>query len=761
MCPDSAGPTLTIVAPFASLARVITRHPGRVIVAWAVVAAGSLALALAGLGAGGLFQRVEMGSPSIPGSDSDIASAYSAGAMQPGEGSSLTSAIVGLSPTDPATIEALTPAIASISLTDGVGVVISPLGMTLGVDAQNLAPSSGSIDPMSLVSVDGDGFVIVVQFADLGDAAATYRAHAAVETIIDTTVSGLAVTSPGVEAYTFSLPLLLHDFEGLVEHDLLRGELVAVPIALIVMILVFGGFLAASTPIAGALASIAAGLAALFALSYPMTLNSAAINIVSILGVGLSIDYGLLIVSRYREELIKLRPKGGTRESRAAALERTLATAGRTVLFSGIIVALSVGGMLTFRTDLMKGFGAAGLIIVTLALGTALTLVPAVAFAFGAHLGRPSILRRIWIFKFILHHTANVSRDEGPLASLAGWIQKRPWFTLVASTTLVLILAAPVVAFIPRNSEAELLPANFERREFLDVVHTAFPAFAEPDILVVADTQPATLDTWLADTVDIPGVRMVSPAVERSGMAVAGVSIVDPDPGGPEAVDIVNDLRAMDSPFRVYVGGQAAGLIDFSNAIATSGLMGLGFVVFAVIVLLFLMTGSLLMPIKALVVNALSIAATLGVLVWVFQYGNLSGLLGFTPPGGIEIYVVISLVCFGFGLAMDYEVFLLSRIKELVDEGMSNDEAVRIGLQRSGRIITSAAAVIILVFIGFAFGDLLVIKEVGFGLAIAVALDATLVRLLLVPATMSLLDKWNWWAPAPLRKLHERFHLTH
>lgn len=746
---------------FARIARLIARHPLRVIVAWVVVTAGSLALALGGLGDGGLFQRVETGAPSIPGSDSAIAASYSAGALQPGEGSQLTSAIVGLSPTGPAAAEAFASTIATIAQTGGVGAVISPFGMTLGVDASSLVITSGTLDPASLVSNDGNGFILIVEFAELGGEAATYRSHATVEAAIDEAVSDLAVASPGVKAYTFSLPLLYHDFEGLIEHDLMTGELVAVPIALIVMILVFGGFLAASTPIAGALASIAAGLAALFALSYPMTIHSSAINIVSVLGVGLSIDYGLLIVSRYREELLKIRPKGGTWETRAAALERTLTTAGRTVLFSGLIVALSVGGMLAFRTEMMRGFGAAGLAIVLLAVVTALTLVPAVAFSFGARLARPSILRRIWVFKFILHHTANVSRDEGPLATLATWIQKRPWFTLAASTALVLILAAPVLAFVPRNSQVELLPADFERREFLDVVDSSFPAFAEPDILIVADTPPATLDGWLEDAADVSGVRAASPSVERGGMSVAGISIVEPDPGGPEAVAVVEDLRAADAPFRVYVGGQAAGLLDFSTAITGSGLIALGFVVLSVIVLLFLMTGSLLMPLKALVVNTLSIAATLGVLVWMFQYGNLSGILGFTPPGGIEIYVVIVIVCFGFGLAMDYEVFLLSRIKELVDSGMPNDEAVRVGLQRSGRIITSAAAIIILVFAGFGFGDLLIIKEVGFGLACAVLLDATLVRMLLVPATMSLLGDWNWWAPGPLRRLHARLHLAH
>lgn len=746
---------------FSRIAWLVTRHTGLVIAGWVVVTAATLTVAIAGVGDGGLFQRIEMGAPSIPGSDSAIAAEYSPEALREGEGSRLTSAVLGLAPDDPDAAAALAPALASIAALDGVGVVLSPLGMVPGPAAASLSPASETMDPSSLVASDGSGFVIVVEFAELGSEEATREAHVAVEATIDSAVASLASTHPDVRALTFSLPLLLSDFKTLVEHDLLRGELVSIPIALIVMVLVFGGFLAASTPVAGALASIASGMGVLFALSYPMNLNSAAINIVSILGIGLSIDYGLLIVSRYREELVKIRPKGGDHDSRAAALERALSTAGRTVFFSGCIVALSVGGMIAFRTELMQGLGASALAIVVLALATALTLVPAVAFSFGAHLARPSILRRIWVFKFILHHTANVSRDEGPLNSLAGAIQKRPWFTFAASSALLLILASPVLAFVPRNSEIELLPADLERRQFVEAVSASFPAIAEPDILVVAETTPAKLDSWLADDVTSDGIRAISPAVFRDGMAVAGVSILDPDPGGPDAVAVVEDLRGTASSFRVYVGGTAANLIDFSDAVTASGLIALAFVVVSVIVLLFLMTGSILMPFKALIVNALSIAATLGVLVWMFQYGNLSGPLGFDPPGGIEVYVVIALVCFGFGLAMDYEVFLLSRIRELVDQGRSNDEAVRIGLQRSGSIITSAAAVIILVFLGFAFGDLLIIKEVGFGLAFAVLIDATIVRLLLVPSTMTLLQKWNWWAPAPLARIYERVGITH
>ncbi|CPU64087.1 transmembrane transport protein mmpL13a [Mycobacteroides abscessus] len=186
-----------------------------------------------------------------------------------------------------------------------------------------------------------------------------------------------------------------------------------------------------------------------------------------------------------------------------------------------------------------------------------------------------------------------------------------------------------------------------------------------------------------------------------------------------------------------------------------------GIVVGATLVLLFLMTGSVVVPVKALLTNALSLAASLGVLVWAFQDGHLEGLLNFSSVGGIETYVVALVVAFAFGLAMDYEVFLLARIKELYDAGLSNDEAVRLGLQRSGRIITSAAAIIVVVFAGFVFGDLLVIKEVGFALAVAVLIDATIVRLLLVPATMTLLGRYNWWAPGPLRRVHRRLAITH
>lgn len=233
------------------------------------------------------------------------------------------------------------------------------------------------------------------------------------------------------------------------------------------------------------------------------------------------------------------------------------------------------------------------------------------------------------------------------------------------------------------------------------------------------------------------------------------------DSSGREATTAVGEIRALDTDLTVWVTGPAAQQVDFVSTLSARAWAAGAVVVLATFVLLFLMTGSVIVPLKALLTNALSLAAALGVLVWVFQDGHLEGLLSFSSTGGIETYVFAIVIAFAFGLAMDYEVFLIARIKELVDAGMDSDEAVRVGLQRSGRIITSAAAIIVVVFAGFVFGDLLIIKQVGFALAFAVALDATLVRMLLVPATMTLLGRHNWWCPPALRRVHERFGIIH
>lgn len=326
---------------------------------------------------------------------------------------------------------------------------------------------------------------------------------------------------------------------------------------------------------------------------------------------------------------------------------------------------------------------------------------------------------------------------------------------------VLLVLAFPALGLQMRNSGIELLPPTSPQRVFVSQLAAQYPSTATPEVTVVTTGTVADTQAWITDILAIDGVESATTPTDLEGHLTFGVELISGDPGGSQAVEVVTEIRALDTNVEHWVTGQAASQVDFTDALLDRVLWAVAIVVVATLVLLFLMTGSLIIPVKALLTNALSIAASMGVLVWVFQDGHLSGILGFASTGGIETFVVALVVAFAFGLAMDYEVFLLSRIKELHDAGEDPDTAVSAGLQRSGRIITSAATVIIVVFAGFVFGDLLIIKQVGFALAVAIFIDATIVRMLLVPATMTLLGRWNWWAPGPLRALHDRIGIAH
>lgn len=333
---------------------------------------------------------------------------------------------------------------------------------------------------------------------------------------------------------------------------------------------------------------------------------------------------------------------------------------------------------------------------------------------------------------------------------------------MLGGTLVILgVLAAPAADLALRNSTIELLPRGSDQRAYLAHIADQYPGSTTASVHVVAEASLEDVSHWVQGLRTIDGVAAVDPPAPLGPYVYVGVRPESVDPGGAGAADVVRAARALDAPFPVWVTGQAANQIDFIGALQDRLWWAVGIVAGATLILLFLMTGSVLVPIKALLTNVLSLFATIGVLVWGFQEGHLAGPLAFISTGGIETYVLALVIAFAFGLSMDYEVFLLSRIKELHDSGASNDEAVRLGLQKSARIITSAAAIIIVVFTGFVFGELLVIKEVGFSLAVAVLIDATLVRMLLVPATMTLLGRANWWAPKFLRRFHDRLGLGH
>jgi RND superfamily putative drug exporter len=523
------------------------------------------------------------------------------------------------------------------------------------------------------------------------------------------------------------------------QNDLVHGELIALPILLLALLFVFRGWRAALLPLAGALATVAGALLLLRAATNFVDLAGYAVDVVVLFGLALAVDYSLLIVSRFREE----RAEGA---DVALAVERTVARAGRTIIFSALTVIAAMSGLFAFGEPTFTSLAVGGVATVLVALSAGLTLVPALTGAWG-HKIRPASA-----------HTAT----DGPFARIARLVQRRPVLIAIASTGLLIGAAIPFLGVHFSNGDYRVLPTSMESRQATDALIQAYPAMGTSPIQVVArlDEDSPQVNAYAAELRGLPGVTEVTIA---RGLR-AGLTELDVVAGGAAQGDnaqrLVRVIRDHRPAFSTLVTGRAALLIDFQQRITSRLPYALGLIALSTFVLLFLMTGSVLVPLKALVMNTLSLGATFGALVWIFQDGHLSGLLGFQSFGAVELWVPVLIFVFGFGLSMDYEVFLLSRIKETYDESGDSNGAVASGLQRSGRIITSAAVLVLIVFLGFAAGDNLGIKEMGLALAIAVAVDATVVRCLLVPATMTLLGKANWWAPPLLRRFHDRFGLT-
>ncbi len=747
-----------LTSVFASLGRRVARHPRWFVLAWVVITVLGFALASFGVQGQSLFERLSTGAPGVPGSESQTAQNILTRTST--SGSSLSLLVRGLDPTSSGVATVMATMNTELAAIPGVTSVFDPYVVPGGVTNAAAAP---------LLGRSGDGFLVVVDLDPALSKDANTTALDRVAARLAQVTRELTAAAPDVSGIVGGSSLITAAITHQVEDDLRTGEAIALPVALVIMVLVFGGFLAASMPMVGAIASIAGGLGSLLFYSYLISMDASVVNVVTILGLGLSIDYGLLIVSRFREELHKvLDAEAGRRPRRrrgdgavTEAVVRTMSTAGRTVAFSAVTVGVSIAGLMVFRPDLLRTFGAAGVTVIVIAVATALTLVPALLTMTGRRLAKPGLISKIPGMRTALARTADVQSEEGVFSALATRVQRRPWWVLGGVLVVLAVLALPLGSMQLRNSMTELLPAGSTQRTYLSALADQYPSSSSPTVVIVAQTSLAEAQTWSTSLTSVAHVTSVDAPTAQGGYVVIGVRVNTTDPGGAVARDVVHELRALPHPFPTWVTGQAAVQIDFTHALLDRAPWAIGIVVLATFVLLFLMTGSVVIPLKALVANAVSLSAALGVLVWVFQDGHLSGVLDFISTGGVETYVLALVIAFAFGLAMDYEVFLLSRIKELHDAGVADDEAVRLGLQRSGRIITSAAAIIIVVFAGFVAGKMLVIKEVGFALAVAVLIDASLVRLLLVPATMTLLGRWNWWAPKFLTRIYDRLAITH
>jgi RND superfamily putative drug exporter len=522
------------------------------------------------------------------------------------------------------------------------------------------------------------------------------------------------------------------------QRDLMRGEIIALPILLIALVFIFGGLRAALLPIVGALVTSAGALTLLLGMTHVTDVASYAVDVILLFGLGLAVDYSLLMVNRFREQ----RAAGA---DVASAVEQTVLTAGRTVVFSALTVGASLAGLFAFDDPTFTSVALGGIATVLVALAAALSVIPALLATLGGKI-RPERRR---------------SAQDGAFGRIARRVQRRP---LLATLGLAGLLAAAAIPFLHVNfglGDPRTLPADSEGRQVAATLSTSFPSLRTSPVQVVLPlpADDARVSEYAAALAHHRGVASV--AVEQG--LHRNVSAIDVVPTGSSqgatAQQLVHDLRANRPASSSWVSGSAAFLIDFKDRISSRLPWAIALIGLATFVLLFLMTGSVAIPLKALLMNTLSLGAVFGALVWIFQDGHLAGLLGFQAFGAIELWVPVVVFVFAFGLSMDYEVFLLSRIKEAYDESGDTNHAVATGLQRSGRIITSAALAVVVVFLGFAAGHSLGIKEFGLALAIAVLVDATLVRCILVPATMTLLGRANWWAPNSLRRVHERFGL--
>jgi RND superfamily putative drug exporter len=566
---------------------------------------------------------------------------------------------------------------------------------------------------------------------------------------------------PGITAAVGGEDAAGLDISTTIEGDLGRAELIAVPITLLLLLVVFGGLVAAALPLFVGVVAVLGTLLSLFVIGSVTDVSIYAINLTTALGLGLAIDYSLFIVSRYREELRAGRSVGD-------AVVRAVETAGRTVTISALTVAVSLGALLVFPQYFLRSFAYAGIAVVLLAMVTSVVALPALLSVVGTRIDSLRVFR----------HRPPQSEHDGFWYRTARRVMRRPLVVGIGVVAVLLLLGSPFIRVHFGAPDDRVLPATAPSRVANDQLRAGFGGnAAESFPIVIAGTTPAdagAVDAYAAVVSALDGVARVDgpggtfvdgalamPPTERSAqLATAGAARLTVTPAiemvSSRGESLIRAVRHVATPLDVAVGGDTAELVDTKASIGSRLPLALAIIVVATAVLLFLLSGSVLVPLKALVLNALSLTATFGAMVWIFQDGHLAGLLGITATGSIDTSTPILMFCIAFGLSMDYEVFMLSRIKEEHDRTGVNDEAVALGLERTGRIVTAAAVLLSVTFFAFATSGVSFIKMFGLGLGLAVLMDAFVIRGTLVPAFMKLAGEANWWAPRRLRRLHDR-----
>ena len=589
-----------------------------------------------------------------------------------------------------------------------------------------------------LVSTDGTSSYIATFFGPIPDD----QAQDAAKRIEDELAGDDTVALGGAA-------VVGHQAGTIIGEDLAKAEMLAFPILFLLSLWVFRGVVAALLPSLMGAVVIFGGFLAIGLVNEATTLSVYALNLAIGLSLGLAIDYSLLIVSRYREEM----SAGGPGRE---ALERTLRTAGKSVLFSAVTVAAALAGLMVFPQRFLFSMGLAGVMVALIAAAVALVVLPAVLALLGTRVN--ALAPRAWRRR---SEEAHKPVTSGFWYRLSGAVMRRPGPVAAVTAIALIIVALPALGISFTSVDASVLPTSASARQVSDALASDFRSdLSTPTyIAVTAPDTPqarAAVADYAGRVATLAAVDQVAPPeyVGQDTWRIDAYSSLESFSSAGQGV--VRDIRATDAPFPALVGGLSASFVDQKDSIGAHLPYAILLIAFTTIVALFIMTGSVVLPVKAVLMNLLTLGALLGILVWIFQDGRLEGLLNYDSVGALDLTQPILLGAMAFGLSTDYAVFLLSRIKEAHDAGAGTSDAVALGLQRTGRIVTAAALLFAIAIGAFATSRITLIKELGVGTALAVLIDATIIRALLVPSLMALLGRWNWWAPSWLRRVHDR-----
>jgi len=659
---------------------------------------------------------------------------------------------------DPAFQKALEDAVAPVGKDPRVSAVITPYNVS-------------ALAKAALISKDSHKALVLVDLKDDSQTAQGYINQV------------IAEVRPGPLSFVATGQVPLNTaFNGLIASDLQRAELVALPVTLLLLVLIFASIIAAALPLGVGLLAIAGGVGGTLLLAHFTDVSQYALNVVTLIGLAVAIDYSLFVVNRFRDEVAA----GATRED---AVATSMATAGRAITFSGLTVAIGLSAMLFYQGTFLASMGAGGAIVVALAVLYGLTVLPALLSILGGNVDR---LRLPFL-------GARKPAGTGAWHSMAMWVMRRPVLVLIPSLAILVLAGTPFLQLRLAQGGVDQLPPSNQPRQGYDTLVRDFPGQDQTTVEAVVyypDSSPLTAEhvgdiydlsrrlATLPNVLRVDGIVNVDPTLTKAdyqqmysgslaslplpaelqqrlsidtGSHIVRLYVVtNKPPTSDEARAIVKAARAEHvAGGQVLATGQTAFDLDVVNFILDRTPTAVGTVILITYIVLFLLTGSVVLPLKAVLTNLFSISASFGAMVWIFQEGHLSQQLGFTAQS-IDPSLPVILFSLVFGMSMDYEVLLISRIQEEYRRTGDNQAAVAMGLEKSGRLITGAAAIMVAVFLAFGLAEVVLIKALGIALAVAVAIDATIVRILIVPAVMRLLGRANWWAPRPLAWLHQR-----